>query len=326
MTEYTNNLRIPLLDQNVAQPEIPENTAKVIFDQIIGGQFTLDIPTDADYTFITGESAVAASDWQNGIIEIIDTTNPLSAPRNIILPNNKRTYIFINNTTQILTFKVSGQVGEALGVGKNMYAFCDGTDISKLEFIPSGSGSTVESMLDSPTGYGLAGQVLVSDGTNSFSYGDIALTFLSLTDVTPSDYTNDAGKAVIVNQTEDGLEFGVVGINLNGPNEITDDVGTDFGYLYTGTADIDYGTGNTTGTGIMYGTQGLVGINSNIEFFNMDPITNETLVLGVNTKVTHADASVTSLNNPEYMAQTAQRTADIALKNTMDINMAIYKR
>ena len=177
MTTYTSNYRIPHLDQNIAQPEIPENTAKEILDQILGGTYTFNFVLDEDYTIPHVDDPTQATDWQNGMINITDTDTVLTASRSIILPANTRQYIFINNTTQAITFKLSGQAGATLQAGKNMYAYCNGTDIVRLEFIASGAGTSYLSMTDTESDFttnGGVGYIPAINGTsNSLIWYDL---------------------------------------------------------------------------------------------------------------------------------------------------------
>lgn len=198
MTAYTNNLRIPHLDQNVSQPEIPENTAKEIIDKMISGQHIHNMTADSDYTFVHTDSPSTPSDWQNGLIEITDTGVLLTTGRSIIVPANKRTYIFVNSTVQSLTFKVSGQTGVSIASGGNIYAICNGTDIERLQFAADGAGMYLGTLNDVDSGYGSDGQVLVTDGTDSFTYIDRDIGTSS--DV-PVDY-GDNDQALLSNGTD----------------------------------------------------------------------------------------------------------------------------
>ena len=176
MTTYTDNYRIPHLDQNIAQPEVPENTAKEIIDRIMGGKYTYNFTADADYSIPHVDDPTQPTDWQNGLIEITDTGVLLTATRSIILPNNTRTYIFINNTAQSITFKVSGQTGATLNSGENMYAICNGTDIIRMNFIITGAGTTYLGMTDTPSSYtGEYGSVpIVNVGENALEWYDLS--------------------------------------------------------------------------------------------------------------------------------------------------------
>lgn len=69
--------------------------------------------------------------------------------------------------------------------------------------------STIEfaDLADTPNALGTPGQILEVDPTGEFlQFVDPLSTFLELTD-TPADYTGFAGYSVVVNGTEDGLEF-----------------------------------------------------------------------------------------------------------------------
>lgn len=361
MTAYSDNLRIPHLGQNIAQPEIPENTAKDIIDSFLSNTYTIDAVDNLDIVISHTDSITGATDWQSFFIEITDDSDNMLSARTVTLPDNARPYIFKNNTNSgtggvVLTFKTTSGTGFTVAAGSNAYGYSDGTNLELLEFIASGAGTTLESNTDTETGYGTDGQALITNGVDFFTYQDIISAIGESTDIpagygtngqvlvtngtdaftytdlissigASSDITAGYGTVgqVIVTNGADAFTYEdfVTGVTLEGPNAITDEDGVDYGFLYTGTADISFATDATIGTGMMYGTQGFVAINTDIEFFNIDPSISETLMLGANTKVTHADASVTTLNNPEWIAQNAQRTADIALKNTMDINFAI---
>ena len=211
MTDYSDNLRIPHLDTNVANPEVPENTAKDVIDQLVSGKYVHDMTSDENYTVIHTDSPITPSDWQNFMIEITDTTLVLTQSRNIFLPSNQRVYILINSTQESLGFGVVGRGVELVPAGGNMYAFSNGIDIIKLQFIPSGVGSTFVSLSDTPstlTGSG-GKSVLVSDDETHLEFAEPNTSFVNLTD-TPVTYSGQAGLIPIVNVTEDALEFGVV--------------------------------------------------------------------------------------------------------------------
>lgn len=174
MTTYSNNFRIPHLDQNVAQPEIPENTAKNIIDNILSNVYTYNITsTDVSngYVNITHtDDPTQPTDWQSFMIKITDTGVLLTGQIDIKFPDNARPYIFVNNTSKSLNFKTTSGTGFVIASGNNAYAFSDGTNISKLEFAASGSGTTIEGMSDTPSGYGSANDVLISNGSSFFYY------------------------------------------------------------------------------------------------------------------------------------------------------------
>jgi len=132
MPEYTDNARIPLLDQNVAQPEVPENTAKQVIDQMLTGIYTYDTVADLDITIPQVDDPTQPTDWQNFMIEINEVT-ALTTQRNVTLPDYKRVYIFRNSTSQTLNFKTSG-TGFTLAAGLTAYAMSDGINMTKITF------------------------------------------------------------------------------------------------------------------------------------------------------------------------------------------------
>lgn len=133
MTTYTNNIRIPHLDQNASQPEVPENVAKDITDQMFTGIYTLNTVDALDITISHTDDPTQATDWQNFMIEINEVFT-LTGAINVNLPVNKRVYIFRNSTAQTLTFKTITGTGFTLATNLTAYAISDGTNMSKITF------------------------------------------------------------------------------------------------------------------------------------------------------------------------------------------------
>ena len=134
MTTYTNNLRIPYLDQNVAQPEVPENTAKNIIDQMFSNIYTVNATADIDINITQTDDPTAPTNWQSFMIKITDTSAFFTVERNVSLPNYPRSYIFMNSTLQSLTFKTSSGTGFKIAAGTTAYGYSDGTNMSIIEF------------------------------------------------------------------------------------------------------------------------------------------------------------------------------------------------
>jgi len=134
MTTYTNNIRIPYLDQNVAQPEVPENTAKNIIDQMFSNIYTVNATSDSDIDITQTDDPTAPTDWQSFMIKITDTGSLFTGERNVSLPNYQRSYIFMNSTLQNLTFKTSSGTGFKIAAGTTAYAYSDGVNMSIIEF------------------------------------------------------------------------------------------------------------------------------------------------------------------------------------------------
>jgi len=125
----TTNLEVTHLAANQNTPEVTENEAKDIFDDAIAGLLTHDMASDADYTLST---ATSPEEWQYSTVEITDTGTALTTGRNIIVPVNKKIYIFVNSTLQTLTLKTSAGSGIAVATVKTAILRCDGTNVVRV--------------------------------------------------------------------------------------------------------------------------------------------------------------------------------------------------
>ncbi|RLD08598.1 MAG: hypothetical protein DRI65_01810 [Chloroflexota bacterium] len=153
MTTYSDNLRIPHLDQNVAQPEVPENTAKNIIDSILSNVYILQTVDANDITISHTDSVVDSTDWQSFMIEIRDSGAYLTDAINVNLPDNPRPYVFKNSTSYSVNFKTTGGTGVTLTAGSNAYCFSDGVNIVRLEFAATGAGADFLTLNDTPISY-----------------------------------------------------------------------------------------------------------------------------------------------------------------------------
>jgi len=230
MTIYSDNLRIPHLDQNAVQPEIPENTAKYIIDQILTKVYSLETVDDQDIIITHSDSAISASNWQSFIFEIKDTGLFLTAAINIILPNNERPYIFKNSTVYNLTFKTSSGSGFQLNPSQNAYAFCNGVDIEKLEFAASGAGSTFDSLNDTPVNK-TNGSFAKANGSNIIWY-DLQTDLDEKLDHTGGTLTN-YGETL----NSLGVVAGVTDIDLANGNMVKADLAGATTFTFTTTHD-----------------------------------------------------------------------------------------
>lgn len=205
MTTWTTNLEIPHLDQNVAQPEIPENVAKNILDEVFAGMNTTDFTSDADLTFVYVPDPKLAQPWHSFVQEFIDDTTALTATRTVTFPVNNRPYLLINNTDQTLNFKVTGSatsISLANG-GTNMYCYSDGTDLIKFDFTDS---ATLISLSDTPAAYsntrvlrstaaGTEWYDIVTDLAAKLAHTGGTATTLTLAGTTTNSGTVDGGIA-----------------------------------------------------------------------------------------------------------------------------------
>ena len=120
------NLEVTHLVANAANPEITVNEATNLLDECIAGMFTYDLLSDADYTL---SDVLNSEEWKYAAIKITDTSVFLTTGRNIIVPTNTKSYVFINGTAQTLTLKTSGGTGIAVTTGLAQLLFCDGTNV-----------------------------------------------------------------------------------------------------------------------------------------------------------------------------------------------------
>jgi len=90
-----------------------------------GVRIVRDFPSNANYTAVV-------NDYRAAIMEFTATGTPITADRDVILPNIAGLqWIVYNNTTASfnLVFKVSGQTGVTVAYNKRCIVYCDGTDI-----------------------------------------------------------------------------------------------------------------------------------------------------------------------------------------------------
>lgn len=128
----TSNLKIPYLEQNVAQPEIPENEAKDIIDAAICGILEITMTVDTDYT-LDDTSINLPQEWQYGILKVNSISHTIAT--NVIVPDNKiMKYIFINDSgsSQNITIKTTSGTGISVPDAGIYQVFSDGTNIRRI--------------------------------------------------------------------------------------------------------------------------------------------------------------------------------------------------
>lgn len=176
---YSTNLGIELIgasEQSGTWGNTTNNNLGTLLEQAISGYVTQTITDGADTTITipNGASGVA----RNMSIEM---TGTLTAPRNLIVPANKKLYFVYNNTTgnHAVTVKVSGQTGISVPAGYKTLLVSNGTDVvSALSYLPhiaAGTAGFSQLALTAPlpatsggTGLsspGSSGNILTSNGT-----------------------------------------------------------------------------------------------------------------------------------------------------------------
>jgi hypothetical protein len=102
------------------------------------------------------------------------------------VPAIEKPYIVKNGSDQQVTIKVSGQTGVAVPVGKTMWLYNNGTDVTNaLDNLPSGAtvggtaiSTTTGTVTSVDTGTGLTGGPITSSGTVSVATNGITNTLL----------------------------------------------------------------------------------------------------------------------------------------------------
>jgi hypothetical protein len=102
------------------------------------------------------------------------------------VPAIEKPYIVKNGSDQQVTIKVSGQTGVAVPVGKTMWLYNNGTDVTNaLDNLPSGAtvggtaiSTTTGTVTSVATGTGLTGGPITSSGTVSVATNGITNTLL----------------------------------------------------------------------------------------------------------------------------------------------------
>ena len=125
----TTDLQITLLNANQSQPEVTVNDAIYELEAATASLLVHDMTADADYTLGTTGSP---QEWQYSTIEITDTGTVLTAARNIVCPNNRKQYVFVNSTAQALTLKTAAGTGVSVAAGMTAILRCDGTNVVRV--------------------------------------------------------------------------------------------------------------------------------------------------------------------------------------------------
>lgn len=135
MTTYTNNLLVPHLGQNVAQPETPVNEAMDIFDASVAGQLTVDVNADTNYT-LDVNSITYPQEWQYGTLIITNTGITNTAQVDLILPDTyKMKYTLDNRTGSTFSIRLittTGPIGVSVPDGSIYSMYSDGIDVYRI--------------------------------------------------------------------------------------------------------------------------------------------------------------------------------------------------
>lgn len=139
-------------------------------------------------------------------------TGTLTANRNVIVPTNKKLYVFVNNTTGgfAVTVKTAAGTGVSVPNGETITMRSDGTNI---ESVSGGGASTSGSVYDIPM------RQVATPGV-----GDTMLSVMLVRGVTfPADFSGSLGKigtnpdsSFVMSVKDDGSEIGTVTVSTGG--------------------------------------------------------------------------------------------------------------
>ncbi|WP_395406351.1 hypothetical protein ACHMW6_06700 [Pseudoduganella sp. UC29_106] len=175
----TANLGVFKIDVNVAQKEVIANEAFDVFDAAFS-EIAITM-SDANYTL---SSATTPKEWQYGTIKL---SGALSADRNVIVPNNKKTYQVVNGTSggHSIIFKTSAGTGITVTNGATAIVRCDGTNVVA---ITGGSGAgTVTSVGVTSTDLSVSGSPVTTSGNITLNIANNVVTYAKMQDVSATD-------------------------------------------------------------------------------------------------------------------------------------------
>jgi len=131
---YSSNLKLELMgtgDQSGTWGDTTNTNLGTLLEQAVAG-YTTQALAGAGPTALTipnGASGV-------GRYYIIEFTGSPTAGHNVTVPAVQKPYIVFNNTSVSIVFKVSGQTGVTVAVGKKAIVYNNGTDVIEVANAP----------------------------------------------------------------------------------------------------------------------------------------------------------------------------------------------
>lgn len=142
------------LDSAAGAFELKEIGAKLWDKQTV----THNMTSDADYI-------LTAEQNKFGKVIITDTNPFLTVPKNIIVSDKQKDFIFHNDTLQILTVKTSGGTGIAVAAGAKVWLLCDGTNVIDAVDAAGSAGKLLQEVYVENTTYSSTAAVVAYDDT-----------------------------------------------------------------------------------------------------------------------------------------------------------------
>lgn len=218
---YSSRLRIELIgtgEQSGIWGDTTNTNLGTLIEEAIAGVVTITM-ADANYTL---SEADGATDESRQAVLVL--TGTLSAGRNVIAPAEQKVYIVKNSTTGgfATTIKTSGGTGYAVGNGKTVLVYCDGTDFHLAADVSSTVNPTFTGniSLDGPTVVNDSGADsdfrVEGDADANLIFADASTDRVGIGTNTPSvklDVNGDSSLngAVVINEAGADKDFRVEG-------------------------------------------------------------------------------------------------------------------
>lgn len=126
---YSTSLRLELMatgDQSGTWGDTTNTNLGTLLEQAITGYLSV---AQGDVANLTLTALNGATDQSRNMV--LNLTGALTATRNVVVPTQKKVYLFRNSTTGgfALTIKTSAGTGVAVAAGQSRWVYCDGTNV-----------------------------------------------------------------------------------------------------------------------------------------------------------------------------------------------------
>lgn len=148
MATQTTNLDINHVQEGQNQKEVTANEAFDILDGALAGLVSVDL---------AGESGDVTPDADSLIrTMVIKTSGAMSGAVNLIVPDNRKVYMVLNNATGYdVTVKTAAGTGITLSSTEARFLYCDGTNVVAISALGStGAAQATEKTPEYLTGTG----------------------------------------------------------------------------------------------------------------------------------------------------------------------------
>lgn len=130
MVTQTTNLDINHIQEGQNQKEVTANEAFDILDGALAGLVLVDLAGESGDVTPDSDSLIRAM--------VIRTSGALAASANLIVPDNRKVYMVLNNATAFdVTVKTAAGTGITLSASDAQFLYCDGTNVVAISSLGS---------------------------------------------------------------------------------------------------------------------------------------------------------------------------------------------